>query len=163
MTNTIFKPEETRQPVLYLHICIAFSSGLVVKNPSANAEDAGSILGSGRSPGVGNGNPFQYPCLRNFMDRGAWQATVHAVIKSQTEPREWAHTNTRIKTVLTPGLKLVTKQEILIGQEKGVFGHYCNLDNIQVLPFSEIKWGALLKEWLYSFSFIHFDYRCFIS
>ena len=121
------------------------------------------ILESGRSPGVGNGNPFQYPCLRNFMDRGAWQATVHAVITSQTQPREWAHTNTRIKTVLMPGLKLVTKQEILIGQEKGVFGHYCNLDNIQVLPFSEIKWRALLKEWLYSFSFIHFDYRYFIS
>lgn len=45
-----------------------------------------------------------------------------------------------------PGLKLVKKQELLIGQEKGVFGHYCNLDNFQVLPFSEIKWRALLKE-----------------
>ena len=78
MTNTIFKPEETRQPVLYLDICIAFSSGLVVKNPSANAEDAGSILGSGRSPGVGNGNPFQY-CMGNSVDRGAWQAAVHGV------------------------------------------------------------------------------------
>ena len=80
MNNTIFKPEETRQPVLYLHICIAFSSGLVVKNPSANAEDAGSILGSGRSPGVGNGNPFQY-CMGNSVDRGAWQAAVHGVAK----------------------------------------------------------------------------------
>ena len=81
------------------------------------------------------------------MDRGSWQATVHGVTKSQTQPSEWAHTNTRIKTVLTPGLKLVKKQELLIGQEKGVFGHCCNLDNFQVLPFSEIKWRvSLIRE-----------------
>ena len=52
---------------------------LVVKNPPANTgdpRDAGSILGSGRSPGVGNGNPLQYSCLENYMDRGAWQVTV---------------------------------------------------------------------------------------
>jgi len=42
-----------------------------------NAGDVGSIPGSERYPGVGNGNPFQYPCLGNPMDRGAWQATVH--------------------------------------------------------------------------------------
>ena len=60
---------------------------LVVKNPSANAKDirdAGSIPGSGRSPGGGNGNPFQYSCLENFMNRGALQATVHGVAKSST-------------------------------------------------------------------------------
>ncbi|MCH3754006.1 hypothetical protein LZB89_09000, partial [Campylobacter coli] len=42
-----------------------------------NAGDLGSILGSGRSPGEGNGNPLQYSCLENPMDRGAWWATVH--------------------------------------------------------------------------------------
>jgi len=60
---------------------------LVVKNLPANAgdaRDAGSIPGSGRSPGEGNGNPLQYSCLGNPMDRGAWQATVHGVTKSQT-------------------------------------------------------------------------------
>ena len=60
---------------------------LVVKNPPANAEDVrdvGSIPGSGRSPGGRHGNPFQYSCLENFMDRGAWWATVHRVTKSQT-------------------------------------------------------------------------------
>ena len=46
--------------------------------------DMGSIAGPGRSPGEGNGNPLQYPCLENSMDRGAWQATVHGVAKSQT-------------------------------------------------------------------------------
>ena len=49
-----------------------------------NAGDLGSIPGSGRSPGEGNGNPLQYYCLENPMDRGAWQATVHGVAKSQT-------------------------------------------------------------------------------
>ena len=58
---------------------------LVVKNPPANSGDArdlGSIPGSGRFPGEGNGNPLQYCCLGNPMDRGAWQATVHGVAKS---------------------------------------------------------------------------------
>ena len=58
--------------------------GSVVKNLPANAGDAGSIPGSGRSPGGGNGNPLQYSCLENSMDRGAWQATVHGVTKSRT-------------------------------------------------------------------------------
>ena len=56
--------------------------GPVVKNPPANAGDAGSIPGLGKSPGEGNGNPFQYSCLKNPMDRAAWWATVHGVIKS---------------------------------------------------------------------------------
>ena len=49
--------------------------------PPANAGDVGSIPGSGRSPGEGNGNPFQYSCLGNLVDRGAWWATVHGVAK----------------------------------------------------------------------------------
>ena len=56
----------------------------MVKNPPANAGDMGSIPGSGRSPGEGNGNPLQDSCLGNPMDRGAWWATVHGVAKSQT-------------------------------------------------------------------------------
>ena len=46
----------------------------MVKNPLANARDAGSIPGSGKSPGGGHGNPLQYSCLENSMDRRAWQA-----------------------------------------------------------------------------------------
>ena len=62
----------------------------VVKNQTANAgiaRDTGLIPGSGRSPGVGNGNPLQYCCLEKSMDRGAWQATAHGVAKSQ---HNWA-------------------------------------------------------------------------
>ena len=60
---------------------------LVVKNPPAKAgdiRDTGSVPGLGRSPGGRHGNPLQYSCLENFMDRGVWQATVHGVPKSQT-------------------------------------------------------------------------------
>ena len=63
----------------------------MVKNLLANARDvrdAGSIPGSGRSPGGGHGNPLQYFCLENPMDIGTWQATVHRVIKSQTQLKQ---------------------------------------------------------------------------
>ena len=56
----------------------------VVKNLPASAGDTGLIPGLGSSHGVGNGNSLQYSCLKNHMDRGAWQAVVHAVAKSQT-------------------------------------------------------------------------------
>ena len=59
----------------------------VVKNPRANAVeagDSGSIPGSGRSPGGGHGNPFQYSCLETPMDRGAWRAIVHRVAMGPT-------------------------------------------------------------------------------
>ena len=52
-----------------------FPGGSVSQESACNAEDLGSIPGSGRSPGEGNGNPLQYSCLENSMDRGAWQAT----------------------------------------------------------------------------------------
>ena len=61
-----------------------FPGGSVVENLPANAGDAGSIFGSGRSPGEGNGNPLQESCLGSPMDRGAWRARVHGVTKSQT-------------------------------------------------------------------------------
>ena len=64
--------------------------GWVVKNLPANVGHTGSIPESGRSPGGGNGNPFQYSCLENSMDRGAWQATVHEV----RIRRDWAHLHT---------------------------------------------------------------------
>ena len=64
---------------------MSFPGGAMVKNPPANIGGAGSIPRSGRSPEVGNGNPtLWYSCLENPMDRGAWQATIHGVVKSQT-------------------------------------------------------------------------------
>ena len=66
----------------------------MVNNPPANAgdvRDLGSIPGSGKSPGGGPGNPLQYSCLENLMDRGAWQATVHRVAQSQIQLNDLAH------------------------------------------------------------------------
>ena len=67
---------------------VGFPSGSVVMNLPANAGDVGSIPGSGRSPGEGDGNPLQYPCLKNLMDREAWWGAVHGVTKSQARLRD---------------------------------------------------------------------------
>ena len=64
-------------------IC-GFPGGSDDKESACPVGDLGSIAGSGRSPGGGHGNPLQYSCLENPTDRGAWQATVHGVAKSQT-------------------------------------------------------------------------------
>ena len=73
--------------ILFCKVFQWASQALVVKSGPANAtdlRDLGSIPGSGRSPGEGHGNPLQYSCLENPMDRGAWWATVHRTAKSQT-------------------------------------------------------------------------------
>ena len=68
-------------PVQYL----GFPGGSNGKESPCNTGEPGSIPGSGRSPGERNGYPFQYSCLENSRDRGAWWATVHGVTKSQTD------------------------------------------------------------------------------
>ena len=68
-------------------------------NLSVNARDtkhADLIPGWGRSPGEGNGNPLQYSCLENSMDRGAWWATVHEVAKSWMQQSTYMYTNTHV-------------------------------------------------------------------
>ena len=57
--------------------------GSVVKNPSANAGDVGSVPKLERSPGEGNGNPLQYSCVENTMDRGTWWAPVHGISQAR--------------------------------------------------------------------------------
>ena len=63
---------------------VGFPGGSVGQNPPANVRVAGSIPGSGRSPGEGNGNPLQYSILENPIDQGAWQATVDGFAESDT-------------------------------------------------------------------------------
>ena len=70
---------------------------LVIKNPPANAGDArdtGSIPGSGRSPGGGHGNPVEYSCLENPIDKGVWWATVHGTTESWARLSVHTHTHT---------------------------------------------------------------------
>ena len=87
-----FKSQRFRLPmidVILLEVttpCVGFSGSSVVKNPPANPGYTwGSIPGSGRFPGEGNGYPLQYSCLKNSMDSGTWWATVHGVAKSQMQ------------------------------------------------------------------------------
>ena len=75
---------------------LGFPGGSEVKNPPANAGDMGSIPGSGRS-GEGNGNPLQYSCLGNPMDRGAWQATAHGVTQYLDMTEQINNNNNKIK------------------------------------------------------------------
>ena len=70
---------------------VGFPGGSEGKASACSAGDLGSIPGSGRSPGEGNGNPLQYSCLGNPMDGGAWWATVHGVAKSRTRLSERLH------------------------------------------------------------------------
>ena len=82
-------PHEDLYPGFHTSIIYngAFPGGSVVKNPPANARavrNSGSVPGLGRSPGEGNGNPLQYSCQDNPMDRGAWRAIVHRVANGLT-------------------------------------------------------------------------------
>ena len=74
-------------PVFYIYIYIynGLPSGSEGKESACNAGDPGQIPRWGRPPGEGNGNPLQYSCLENPVDRGAWQATVHGAVQSQTQ------------------------------------------------------------------------------
>ena len=88
-SKTKQKHSKIEKKVLYSCFLVV----LVIKNPTANAEDtrdSGSIPGSGRYPGVGNGNPLQYSCLEDSMDKGAWRAIVYGVAKSRTRLSVWA-------------------------------------------------------------------------
>ena len=75
--------------IIFVVLVLGFPGGSVVKNPPANAGDAGLFPTLGSTPGVGNGNPLQHFCLENSMDRGAWRATVAGVAKS------WAQLSTQ--------------------------------------------------------------------
>ena len=82
---------------------MGFPRVTLVENPPANAGDTGDvglISGSGRSPGVGNSNPLQHPCLENSMNRGAWQATIHEVAKCQPQLSTHTHTHTHILNLI---------------------------------------------------------------
>ena len=74
---------------LYKNVFLGLPGGSVVEKPPAKAGDAGSIPGSGKSPGEGNGNPFRYSCLENPMYQGAWRVTAYGVAKSRTCLIQW--------------------------------------------------------------------------
>ena len=91
-----------------VHFLKDFPGGSDSKASVYNVGDLGLIPGPGRSPGEGNGNPLQYCCLENPMDRGAWQATVHGVAKSRTRLSDFTslHTLTSVFIISVPLITL---------------------------------------------------------
>ena len=119
----------------------------MVKNPPANAGDSNSIPGSGRSPGEGNGNPFQYSCLENPMNRGAWWATVHGVTKSRTSPSEHTLTHFIIHWKYTyewMKINVMGYQNPLIIQILCPSSLILNLCSSSIFSF---KWTCSLRQW----------------
>ena len=99
---------------IYCNMCFEFIYAFFLGlpwwlNPPVNAGDVGSIPGSGRCPGKGNGQPLQYSCLENPMDRGAWRATVHGMARVGHKNKQCG-----IRTFLqhTDGICLGKKQEV---------------------------------------------------
>ena len=87
--------------------------GSVVKNPPANARDVGSIPRSQRSPVIANGNPLQYSCLGNPMDREDWWTTVHAITNESN--RAWRLNNNKVSDIHLKDAKTRHAQSILSG------------------------------------------------
>ena len=91
-----------------------FPGGSEVKASARNARNLGSIPGSGISPGEGNGNPLQYSCLKNPMDRGAWRATVHGVAKSWTRLSDFTFTLEVFMVIIKPMMTMMTMMTIMM-------------------------------------------------
>ena len=87
MLSAVYEPFLSCQ----IYCLMGFPGSSDGKASAYNAENLGSVPGSGRSSVEGNGNPLQYSCLENPMDRGAWWATVHGVAKSRTQLSDITH------------------------------------------------------------------------
>ena len=126
-----------------------FPGGTVVKDLPAT----GLIPGSGRSPGVGNGNPFQYICLENSTDRGVWRTTGHEVAKSLTGLSEWACTHAGVLSRLMLLMCLLCCNDFSYSQIENLkltAGGCLSLLDSSVLPwkvlFSTIRMWKLVKK-----------------
>ena len=85
--KSLLQYHSSKASILWCSVC--FPGGSEGKTPALNVGELDLIPGLGSSPGEGNGNPLQYPCLENHMDGRAWWATVHGVAKSQTRLSEF--------------------------------------------------------------------------
>ena len=101
---------------------MGFPGSSEVKASAHNPGDLGSIPGLGRFPGEGTGNPLQYSCLENPMDRGAWWATVHRVAKSQTRLSDFSFTKRKVNP-LSPINKQTNKKPSELNRNQKVESH----------------------------------------
>ena len=121
------------------------------KKSICNAGDAGSIPGSGKSPG-GHGNPLQYSCLEVPMDRGAWQARVHRVTKSQTQLKQLStHARTHIRNVLTQSLVSLSYEFNILKMKIHRQGYFelsdvCSFKNAMYLTSNKVRFNCRWNE-----------------
>ena len=125
---------------MHIYNDLGFLGGSISKESTCNARDPGSVPGSGRSPGEGNDNPLQYPCMENSMAREAWQAIVHGVTKSQTRLNI---TNTQISQYSSDDL---CRKSILDGtmELRGVLNICLQSSSIQTSLRSKTEASSLL-------------------
>ena len=126
---------------------MGFPGGSEVKASACNAGDLGSIPELGRTLGEGNGNPLQYSCLENPMDRGAWWATVHGVAKSQTQLRDFTFTFKETKDLYIENYKTLMK-EIKEDTNRWINIPYSwigriNIVKMSILPKAIYKFNAI--------------------
>ena len=129
-------------------LCATWASlALSGKESTCPAGDIDLIPGTGRSPGEGNGNPLQYSCLENPMDRGAWRAAVHGVTKSQTRLNTVSYTMSKTTQIMpfNPHDNCIIRYCITSISQRGKLGHReLNLPNVTHLVIDEpaftIKW-----------------------
>ena len=118
-------------------VALGFCDGTAGKESACNAGEKGSIPGSGRSHGGGHGNPLQYSCLGNLVDRGAWWATVHGLAKSRTRLSVQTHT-------LTTAVKIVREKAIptILTHDNRVLRTQSAETDISSVHFSHLAVGA---------------------
>ena len=134
------------------HPILDFPSGSDGKESTCNAEDPGLIPGLGRSPGEGNGNPLQYSCLQNPMDRGVCRSAAHGVAKSWTQPSHQRELHfVSLHTKVTHFCWKEKKKEGREGGSQEELNHYRNVWHRKwkasgILPSRINPWEELLPE-----------------
>ena len=155
-------------------VCKGFQAVLVVQNPPANAvdvRDVGSIPGWGRSPRGGHGNPLQYSCLENPMDRGAWRATVHRVTKSRTRLKQlttcalYAKPHVRrqggFKRLVLEKLMLLLFNHIQIPWRKLIWSVLLSISDHRPCRYPHQS-NELVQDWVLCVPFVGLDHRAYI-
>ena len=131
---------------IYICVC-SYPGGSDGKESTCNAGNVGSIPGSGKSPGEGNGNPLQYSRLGNPTDIGAWQAAVHGVTKSQTRLSTWPIYVCPKRTVLNILFGNMFSQKYTnvysILNYIYLYNYICIYDNFDTIYFFYMNWTIL--------------------
>ena len=129
-----------------------FPGGLDGKVSACSAGDPGLIPGLGRSPGEGNGNPLQYSCLENSMDRGAWQATVHGVAQSGTRLSDFTsiqYKRNHMQCTIVKAVNIPSQETSVFPSGKGLLFtqmcYYLEINKGEAELVMAVKWSLMIS------------------